>query len=126
MYCKNELQVTEILHQSISPEERIIKPELSSVPITTEVLTVETDPDVPAECPTSDSEASIDEDLELVCSEGDQTITSALSMEHITTKVIAVETDPDAPTAGPSMSKSRRAFRVVCCGWLYKAGFTRY
>jgi len=78
-YCTDELQVTDILHQTISPEERTITPALFTEPITTEVIAVETDPVAPAECPSSDSEAPVDEDLELMCAEEEQTITPVLS-----------------------------------------------
>jgi len=60
--------------------------------ITTQILAMETDPDASAECPTSDSEAPVDENLELVCPEKEQTITPSLSMVRITTEVIVVET----------------------------------
>jgi len=45
IYCTDELYVTETLYQSISPKKRTIKLALSTVPIKTKVLAMETDPD---------------------------------------------------------------------------------
>lgn len=63
------------------------------------IISVETDRDAPAECPSSDSEAPVNEDLELVCPEEEQTLTPALSTEPITTEVLAVKTDVEPPTS---------------------------
>ncbi|KAF0768749.1 fibrous sheath CABYR-binding protein-like [Aphis craccivora] len=76
-------------------------------------MPVETDPDVPAECPTSDSEAPVDEDLELMCAEEKQISTSTLSAEPITPEILAVETDVGPPTS----KTSRRNVQVTPLLW---------